>query len=335
MKDDKFPDRHTYIGPSEAAIACGLSSYHDPIELWEWKTLRRARPETTPVMERGNWMEPQLLKRLREEFGMEITDNQLGLQDEDRPYFRGHVDGIITDYHYIGDGTPLEGITGPGVCEIKAPGSNMASKFNREGLSPDYIMQTQLYMYLTDTTWASVFYLDYDSNAMKQIDLERDDAFIKAALAVIDNFWQYVATDTKPPMETPPLSVPGPANDGFALVIADGEDGCSLGYDLLQATKEATEAEAKKKEFEDAIKKKMTETDHSQLQFGEEILFTWKEQERRTVEAKPLRAWVDSLVMAILHDRNDIVQTMCKHWTTEDDLFVKVSKSRPLRKKIL
>jgi predicted phage-related endonuclease len=328
----KFPDRHKYLGPSEAAIACGLSSYHDPIELWEIKTLRRARPETTPVMERGNMMEPIIIERLYKEHGIVVRDQQLELTCEDHPYLIGHCDGIIEDYHYIGNGEPLDEneCEGPGICEVKAPGANMCAKFNREGLTPDYIMQAQLYMHMAGLKWASVFYLNYESNVIEQIDLTYSPDFIMSVLAVLHTFWKYVEADEPPSSTTPPLSIPGP--DSGLEEIDDDE----LMAMLLEALAMKDEADALKEQVDEALKQRMLKLECDEAILNGTWKITWKERVTTRVDARGLHQWTNALVDAVVNGREEEVNKMCQNWCVDPDgMLMKRSVSRPLTKRTI
>ncbi len=327
--DLKFPDRHKYMGPSEAAIACGLSPYKTRRELWLEKTLRRARTATSPVMERGNWMEPLLISRLVNEHDISIICQQDEFTETNRPHLRGHVDGIIPNYTYIGEGYALDVIQsyGPGVCEIKAPGSRMAQKFSKEGLTPDYIFQAQLYMHLTKTKWTSLFYLDYDSNEMKQIDIVRNDGFIEKALAMVDNFWLYVTNDEEPP-EVPVLEVPGPSElHSFDIP----EPGLAEAY--LNALDMVEDAKLSIESVTSDIKREMTENDASTLTVPG-ITFTWKPHTRRTLEKKPLLQWTEAVCAHLIGGRLEEANRMAHLFATESELFYKTGVTRPFRKKV-
>jgi len=328
-KPDKFPDRNDYIGPSECAIACGLSSYMDPDELWEVKTLRRARSKTTAIMERGNMMEPVIINKLLTDFDLVVHGSQTEAVDEARPWFRGHCDGFISEYKYIGTGEPTEDMEGRGLAEIKAPGSRMVQKFGKTGLSPDYVLQVQLYMYLFDRRWVSVFYLDYDSNVIEQIDMKRDDAFIEAALKKVDWFWSHVVADERPPSLVQPLTVPGP----------DGGDVTTISLSLARAFVECLENVKVSKEMlkatEDRIKKQMIEANSTKALCPGVVSTTWTETVRNTVQARPLLDWTEALCLAFINERESDVVIMIDRFLEDPEMFTKSSTTRTFRKKVL
>jgi len=324
---DKFPDRNEYLGMSEAAIALGLSKYQDPRELWEVKTLRRARFHGDYVTERGNILEPMVIKLLETRHGIIVAEQQKSVVDTFRPWLRGHIDGLNHNYHYIGEGEPLENPIGTGLVEIKCPGSRMAQKFAQEGLPPEYIMQTQGYMHLLNLKWASVFYWDHDAGEIKQIDTEYDHSFMVAVLTRLDDFWKMVKDDVPPPLTTPALQVPGPSGPSV-LELDEG-----LVADYKEALASAGTNSTELKDFEANLKKLMTEADCEKAT-GDGLSITWKESERRTISGKVLKDWTEALCLAITEGKLADAMVMGERFLEDEHMFTKTSKSRSFRKKV-
>lgn len=96
-----FAARQTGLGASEAAAVCGLSPYDTPLDIWSRKTGRADGKESTPVMELGMLLEPDMFDAVaRDEI---VSQRAPGLfRHPDIPCVLASPDGIL------GDGRGLE-----------------------------------------------------------------------------------------------------------------------------------------------------------------------------------------------------------------------------------
>lgn len=188
-----FSDRHTYLGASEVAAALGMSEWTSRYELFGYKTRRLAR-EHKKIFDRGHDMEAVMVKLLRDDLGVEVIDEQREFVNPDLPWLVSHVDGIIPEYSPVAEAESLPA-SGPGVLEMKAPGSSRVRHLQNNGLDADYIFQMQTNLRNSGLNWGRFAFLDYDRYELVCFDILRDDAMMDKALPHLVRFWNAVEAD--------------------------------------------------------------------------------------------------------------------------------------------
>lgn len=199
------------VGGGQVAAICGLSSYSNPrkvfLDILELSPVERDRP----VFERGRMMEPIIAEKFAIEFPqLEVIDTndaesfhtQMKIPMLSR-YARDHGKGIWDTETWTGvlwdrsrghlRGTPdrmlLDAEGSVGVLEIKCLGEMSFSSTLREGVSPEYYAQIQLYMYLTGASWGYFAIFNADSWRLHAVRIEYDARAVAWMLRQVDRFW--------------------------------------------------------------------------------------------------------------------------------------------------
>ena len=138
-----------------------------------------------------------------QEFGRILKGEQVQYRDPNRPFLIYHADGMFPKWSALEEGDkPHEGA---GIWEFKAPGSDMAAKMAREGMTPSYVCQGQMGMHVAGAAldlpimWGTYGYWDYDEWDLVAFDVALNAEFHAKALPAIDAFWKCVVNDTPPP----------------------------------------------------------------------------------------------------------------------------------------
>jgi len=176
--------------------------YETPLQVWK-QIKGMTLPKQKRIFLRGHAMEPFMTERVRE-FGRKLVAEQVQYRDPERPWLLYHTDGMFPEW------TPLDPDSrqqdGPGICEWKAPGAEMAAHMAREGLSNTYIVQMQTGMHVASRAldqqilWGTAGFWDYDNWDLVAFDISRNERFIQDTLQMVDFFWsEYVVKDVPPP----------------------------------------------------------------------------------------------------------------------------------------
>lgn len=230
--DDGYiqPGSHAHkfevIGCSEIADILGYG-YRTPNELWMKKTHRAPDEGHKRIFDRGHAMEAHGARMLREDYGRVLVAEQVQYRDPARPWLIYHADGMCPTWTPLADGSrPQEG---PGIWEFKAPGTEMADKMRRDGMSQNYICQGQGGMHVASAalgrpvTWATYGFIDYDQWELVAFDMAAMPDFQTTMLQMVDRFHDCMVRDTPPsdinPAELPPV----PEVSGALTVFTDGD----------------------------------------------------------------------------------------------------------------
>lgn len=214
------------IGCSEVADILG-HGYRTANDLWMLKTHRAPRDEHKRIFDRGHKMEPLGAEMVREDYGRILVAEQVQYRDPARPWLIYHADGMFTKWTPLDDnGTPRDG---PGWWEFKAPGTEMADKMRRDGVSQNYICQGQIGSHVASAalgrpiTWGTYGFIDYNDWELVAFDMVALPDFQVKALQLIERFHDCMVRDVPPsdinPSELPPL----PEACGSMVDITDPE----------------------------------------------------------------------------------------------------------------
>jgi putative phage-type endonuclease len=176
------------LGGSDIATICGLNKYKSPIELWMEKTNQIEPKEAGEAAYWGNVMEPII----RDEFTLRTNLNiRLVLAILKHPihsFMLANLDGVIDD--------PV-----CGECIFEAKTASIYKLNEWEDSIPEgYMLQIQHYMAVTGYKRTFIAVL-IGGNQFKYKTIERDDELIDMIIKLETNFWNYVITNTPPPMD--------------------------------------------------------------------------------------------------------------------------------------
>lgn len=178
--------RRFTVGGSDVAAAVGIDPHRSAVALWLEKTGRVERVESE-AMRWGTLLEPVVRAEL-EHRGHELMPAPAdGFTDPDRKWLVGHPDGFTT----IGDELA--------VVELKTAGQwAHRAEWNGGGVPVPYQAQVQTYLHLAGRERALLACL-VGGQRLEVHELERDQSAIDTMLALLDDFYRHLRSDTPPP----------------------------------------------------------------------------------------------------------------------------------------
>lgn len=185
-------DRRNRIGASEAAAACGLSTYMSRFRLWEIKRgLVEPEPETE-AMRWGTLLEPLVLREWCQKHDAEILTTQYAADVSTDPPIRATIDAIV-----IMPASPFA----DRIVEVKTTTSrNKELGIEDDQIPMSWYVQVQLQMAAVGHDEAIVVAL-VDQREMREFRVKRNDEAIERIVAACAEFWRYVVTGEVPPIE--------------------------------------------------------------------------------------------------------------------------------------
>lgn len=180
--------RNLGLGGSDIATICGLNKYKSPIELWMEKTNQIESKKAGEAAYWGNVMEPII----REEFTLRTNLNvRLVLAILKHPihsFMLANLDGVIDDP-----------VCGECIFEAKTASVYKLNEWE-DNIPEGYMLQIQHYMAVTGYRRTFIAVL-IGGNTFKYKTIERDDELIDMIIKLETNFWNYVTSNTPPPMD--------------------------------------------------------------------------------------------------------------------------------------
>lgn len=208
-REEWLENRMNGIGGSEISAVVGCNPYLDNVTLWELKTGRRQPEDISekPYVKYGTQAEMHLRGLFRldfPEYKVEYIENNCFKNDR-FPWAQASLDGWLTDQ----DGRK-------GVLELKTSevlSSQHREKWKGNTVPMNYFCQVLLYMAVTEADFAcikaqlkTVFdgipYLQVKHYFINKDEVQEDMNYL---MAEGERFWNYVKTNTRPPLVLPPL----------------------------------------------------------------------------------------------------------------------------------
>lgn len=183
--------RKTGIGGSDIAAICGLNAWTSPLEIWLKKTgqpvPRRDNPELDEAAENGHDLEPFVASRFTKKTGLPIYENPGTLRMPDIPWALVNLDRTTEENHL------------PGVVELKTRSSYALQEWLDE---PPIDVQVQTQWQLMVTGWSFGYTAALIGGQRTIVHrIERDEQFIDDLLRIAAEFWGWVETGTRPPLD--------------------------------------------------------------------------------------------------------------------------------------
>lgn len=174
--------RRKGIGSSDAAAILGVSPWATAYDVWMEKTGREYRDRSNWATQRGNEMEPKARADYEFRFGIEMKPELV--ESKQYPFLKASMDGA--------------NFTEKGGLEIKCPGEKDHA-LAAEGKIPDkYMAQIQHQLLVTGFDW--IDYYSFRDEKGIRIRVYPDLEFCKKLLAAEIEFWNFVQSDTPPPL---------------------------------------------------------------------------------------------------------------------------------------
>ena len=277
--------RRSGIGGSDAAASLGLSSWKSPIELWEEKVLGKTQPkQDSEPMRWGRLLEPVIRDEFAKRTGYEVSVCRSMLQAPQWPWMQANLDGLIE--------IPGRGI---GVFEVKTAStfkdSDWGGNDDSQPRCPDaYALQVAHYLAVTGLEYAVICVL-IGGNKLRWLTVERDVEFINSLVELERRFWQYVLTQTPPPVdgslacaEMLARKFPTSSNASPLILPADADDWIRQYW---QAKAEEDAAGDRKLLMENRLKEVMGAHEKAVSPSGHQV--TWKTVQSCRVDTAKLK----------------------------------------------
>ena len=277
-QQDWLAIRQQGIGSSDAAAAVGLNPYQSMLALWLIKTGRQAsigndaeaNLDQADPMYWGKILEPIVAQHYQQRTGAKVRRVNAVLQHPEQPWMLANL-----DYRISGDSSV-------GILECKTAGEFGARRW-KDGVPDDIQLQVQHQLAVTGEHAADVAVL-ICGQRLQIHRIHRDDALINRLIALEQQFWHYVETDTAPPADGSAsaqhaLQQLYPRDSGLVLDWQDNEV-LSAAFDALIDVR--TELEACQ-QHEDQLKQRIQQAmgDASQAVFAHGSV-SWKRSKDST-----------------------------------------------------
>ena len=164
------------IGGSDAAAVCGMSRYKGPLDVYLDKTNPVIEEKDNEPMLFGRLFEPILREEFGRRTGLSVVECPYMFAYEKYPYMIADIDGVVTEK----DGTKA-------LLEIKTA-NGFAEKEWLDGMPPEYYIQIQHYLAVTDLPKAYVAVL-IGGQKFRYEQVARDEDTIQTLIAMEGNFW--------------------------------------------------------------------------------------------------------------------------------------------------
>ncbi|PUA19504.1 YqaJ viral recombinase family protein [Glaciimonas sp. PCH181] len=192
-RDDWLSVRKRGLGSSDAGAAVGLNPYQSQLELWMIKTGRDGNlpkidpnDETSPLYW-GTLLEPIVAAHYTRRTGHRVRKINAVLQHPEFPWMLANIDREVT------------GAADVQILECKTAGE-FGARLWKDGV-PEYVqLQVQHQLAVTHKAAADVCVL-VCGQEIRIYRIERDDALIARLIALEQQFWHYVESDTPPPAD--------------------------------------------------------------------------------------------------------------------------------------
>ena len=178
--------RSKYIGGADAASVVGLNDYQSPYALWCEKTGVTPPFEGNLRTRIGTEMEPIIARLFEEETGKKVQNCNFSLVNDKYPWAMADVDRMV-----VGEDSLLE---------IKSTSALNLKHYKSGDYPARFYCQVQHYLAVTGKQKAYLAVLIGNSD-FKIFEIERDEAEIEALMALEKQFYEYMTTNTPPPID--------------------------------------------------------------------------------------------------------------------------------------
>ncbi|MBD9361774.1 YqaJ viral recombinase family nuclease [Methylomonas fluvii] len=284
-REDWLDVRKRGIGSSDAAAAVGLNPYQSQLELWLEKTGRDGNlPKIDPNDEDsptywGNLLEPIVAAHYTRRTGNKVRRVNAVLQHP-HPSLLWMLANV--DREVVGSDAVQ-------ILECKTAGINGARLW-RDGV-PEYVqLQVQHQLAVTGKTTADVAVL-LGGQDLEIHRIQRDEALIGRLIQLERQFWQYVETDTPPPVdgsESAELALRCLYPQDYGQTVDFSQDATlsATFADLVNVRLSLAELEQKEAQFKQTLLQAMGEASKAVFESGS---VTWKKaKDSQALDSKRL-----------------------------------------------
>lgn len=261
--------RRNSIGGSDAAAVVGLNKYASPYSLWADKRGLLPEKEDSEPMRLGRDLEDYVAQRFTEATGKRVRRENNIIINPSFPFAHANVDRLV-----IGEDAGLE---------CKTTSAMNLKRFKGGEYPANYYVQCVHYMMVTGASrwYLAVLVLGV---GFYWFCIERDEDEIDALKTSEEAFWQYVQTNTPPPVDGDTAT-----SEAVSAVLGGSTHGVSC--DVTAYSKDLDLYFEKKAEI-DRIKKEKDEIenrlkvymDDAESGESDRYFISYAEQSRRTFD---------------------------------------------------
>ncbi|MGP4061477.1 YqaJ viral recombinase family nuclease [Halobacillus sp. H74] len=270
--------RRKGIGGSDAAALAGFNKWKSPVVVYMEKVGEvKSESSNAEAAYWGNVMEATVAQEFCKRTGLRVRKRNAILQHPEHDWMLANVDRLIVGQN--------EGL------ECKTASEYLKNDWDGEEIPMAYLLQCQHYMAVTgaDAWWIAVL---IGGNKFVYKRVERDEDLIQNLIALEKEFWEVnVLAQNPPDIDGSAASV-----DFIKAMYPDADPDSETELDsdsdkllkaLEQIKQEEKELKTKKNEYENRLKQKLATYEKG---FTNHYVVTFKNQERRTVDSKRLKA---------------------------------------------
>lgn len=272
--------RQQGIGGSEAAAIAGLDRYKSPLRLYMEKVGEIPPEESGEAAAWGVRLEAVVRDHFVSETGL-LTIPQPGLfRHPDHPWMLATPDGVTVDTERR-----------RGIFEAKTTSARAADHWEDGQMPERWLVQVHQYMAVLDCDYAWIAVL-VGGQRYHQERIERDDELIRHLIGLEGDFWGRVERRDPPPADgsnatSDVLKLLYPAEQpDTRVVLPDDARGLIGDYEAAHAAEK--HAKGRKDAAANAIRALLKDAEAGYL--DGEVVATWKQATRRTVDTKRLQA---------------------------------------------
>ncbi|MGW2990559.1 YqaJ viral recombinase family nuclease [Streptomyces sp. NPDC001193] len=183
--------RATGFGGSDLPAIVGLSPYTSPTEIWLRKTGQTVPRQDNPVLseaaEMGHELEPVVARRFSKQTGLPVIENPGTLRRPDKPHMIVNLDRVTIENNDMG------------VVELKTRSSYALNDWLDE--TPiDTTVQVMWQLAVTGWQFGYTACLIGGQRTIVHR-IQRDNDLIANLEAIADEFWGWVQSGTRPPLD--------------------------------------------------------------------------------------------------------------------------------------
>lgn len=260
--------RATGFGGSDLPAIVGLSPYTSPLEIWLRKSGRTVPRQDNPVLseaaEMGHELEPVVARRFSKQTGLPVIENPGTLRRPDKPHMIVNLDRVTIENDEMG------------VVELKTRSSYALNDWLDE--TPiDTAVQVMWQLAVTGWTFGYTACLIGGQRTIVHR-IQRDDDLIANLEAIADEFWGWVLSGTRPPLDgshaTGQLLDRLHANPVDQIVVADAAEVEKWLAIRASAKEQMAAADIALTEAENHLK--AIAGDSSDVHVRGELAYTWR-----------------------------------------------------------
>lgn len=285
-RDAWLQERKLGLGASDVSAALGINPWKSPFSLWAEKCGLLPDEDLAAENEAVEWgltLEAPIARKFGERTGriIELPETPTLAVHESLPFLRCTLDAVQRK---------REGGE-PGDLQIKTTSAWNAAEWSGGAVPLCYQVQVAFELFVTGMAWGSIACL-VGGQRLVWADIQRDDAFIEAALPHLQAFWECVEERRPPEIDSSPITTKvlqklHPDDNGMTVELPPD----SLAWHLsLVDTKERIKAlEDIKTLNENRLKAALGSATFGQLPNGETYSYKTQTRAEHIVKASTFR----------------------------------------------